>query len=188
VRLRVTGSCAVRCSGVATRIVRWCLYSASRLRRRALKSCCCRCPAGSPAASTTSCNAGYVGYAASAYTYTNGFCGNNPCMCAAGNYCPAAVACAMGGSWCPAQRTAASGTPCQAGYYGVPGAGVQSYASGTCAGACTASPGYFCAVGSSNASGAACLSGYFCRGGSAGPSVCTAAGAALPAVPPRQQF
>ncbi len=112
------------------------------------------------------------------FASSRGCCAGAECL--VGSYCiggsAPAVACGAAGSWCPLKSSTASGTSCDAGYFGT-AAGAPSYTAGTCAGACTCVAGSFCAAGSTSAAGSACPVGSFCAGGPAAPSPCGAAGA-----------
>jgi chitinase len=98
----------------------------------------------------------------------------NGVPCPAGFYCINGVPqpCNVAGYWCPAGAVSPNSSACAEGAYGVAGG---AYATASCGGPCTGAPGTFCAAGSTEPTGVACLIGSFCAGGGALPLPCTCA-------------
>lgn len=144
--------------------------------------CMCRvppptvCPAGSfcPAQSSapTLCFGGF--YGATTGKATSACDG----ACPIGTGCPngtagVPVACAPGSWSAPASGWVC--TPCAAGFWGS-AAGLSTYRSASCAGACTCAVGHACAPGSTAAGGAPCALGMYAIGGVSQCEQCASAG------------
>jgi hypothetical protein len=122
---------------------------------------------------------------------TSSKCSGN-CTLPEGSYCDFASAGPLDGTPCPRGFSCAGGATlptcctggtyftyagcqtCAPGYYGFsPRAssfvGQRCQVSSTCAGPCTAAPGFYCPAGSTRASGYLCPFGRFCAGGTAQP-------------------
>ena len=122
---------------------------------------CGGCVAGQYAAGSGSvaCVACPVGTYGSSANQTSSAC-SGACSPVAGRYCTAGLT-ASSGTLCPAgqyRATADNSTfcsPCPLGSF------TSSTGSASCSGTCVASPGYYCGVGMSSATGAACPTGTY---------------------------